>query len=76
MPIIPHIRERCHMLGLTLDELAERAALDPDQLARLERNEEPFCLDECITLALALECHPIDLFEIVPHIRGAQHEHA
>ncbi|MBS0627905.1 MAG: helix-turn-helix transcriptional regulator [Verrucomicrobia bacterium] len=55
------IREKRCVLGLTQEELAERADLHPTYVGSVERGERNIALENIIALAKALKSSPKDL---------------
>ena len=55
------IRLRRHEIGLTQEELAEKADLHPTYVGSVERGERNIALENIIILAKALNCSPKDL---------------
>jgi len=55
------VRMRRFEMGLTQEELAERAELHPTYVGSVERGERNIALENIIAIAKALECSPKDL---------------
>jgi transcriptional regulator with XRE-family HTH domain len=49
-------------LGLTQEELAERANLHPTYIGSVERGERNISLENIVSIAKALQINPKDLF--------------
>jgi transcriptional regulator with XRE-family HTH domain len=56
------VRDRREALGLTQEQLAERADLDRMQIGRIERGVTNPAAKALVPLAIALETHPDVLF--------------
>ena len=52
---------RRHEIGLTQEELAERAELHPTYVGSVERGERNIALENIIALSKGLSCSPKDL---------------
>ena len=55
------VRMRRYEIGLTQEELAEKAHLHPTYVGSVERGERNIALENIIQLAKALKCSPRDL---------------
>jgi transcriptional regulator with XRE-family HTH domain len=55
------VKEKRHMVGLTQEELAEKANLHATYIGSVERGERNIALENIIALARALKCSPRDL---------------
>lgn len=55
------VRMRRFEMGITQEELAEKADLHPTYLGSVERGERNIALENIIALAKALGCSPKDL---------------
>ncbi len=55
------VRMRRYEIGLTQEELAEKADLHPTYVGSVERGERNIALENIIILAKALNCSPKDL---------------
>lgn len=55
------VRQKRHELGLTQEELAEKAGLHPTYVGSVERGERNIALENIVSLAKALKCSPKDL---------------
>lgn len=55
------VRMRRYEVGLTQEELAEKADLHPTYVGSVERGERNIALENIIALAKALECSSKDL---------------
>jgi transcriptional regulator with XRE-family HTH domain len=49
-------------MGLTQEELAEKANLHPTYVGSVERGERNIALENIVILAKALGCHPGEFF--------------
>ena len=52
------VRARRHELGLTQEEVAEKAGLHHTYVGSVERGERNIALENIVALARALECPP------------------
>lgn len=57
------VRMRRFEIGLTQEELAEKADLHPTYVGSVERGERNIALENIIALAKALGCSPKDLLD-------------
>lgn len=55
------VRMRRFKIGITQEELAEKADLHPTYVGSVERGERNIALENIISLAKALDCSPKDL---------------
>lgn len=55
------VRMKRYELGLTQEELAEKADIYPNYVGSVERGERNIALENIISLANALKCSPKDL---------------
>lgn len=55
------VRMKRYELGLTQEELAEKADIHPTYVGSVERGERNIALENIIALAKALKCSPKDL---------------
>jgi transcriptional regulator with XRE-family HTH domain len=55
------VRAKRYEMGLTQEELAEKADLHTTYLGSVERGERNIALENIISLAKALKCSPKDL---------------
>ncbi len=55
------VRMRRYEIGITQEELAEKADLHPTYVGSVERGERNIALENIIILAKALNCSPRDL---------------
>ncbi len=55
------VRMRRFEMGITQEELAEKANLHPTYVGSVERGERNIALENIVALASALECSPKDL---------------
>lgn len=56
------VRMRRFEVGITQEELAEKADLHPTYVGSVERGERNISLENIVSIASALGCHPKDLF--------------
>jgi len=54
------VRLRRYQLGLSQEELAERANMHPTYVGSVERGERNIALENIVALAAALKCSPKD----------------
>ena len=52
------VREKRQDIGLTQENLAEKAGLDPTYVGSVERGERNIALENIIALARGLKCSP------------------
>jgi transcriptional regulator with XRE-family HTH domain len=55
------MRMRRYALGLTQEELAEKADLHPTYVGSVERGERNIALENIVAVARGLDCSPKDL---------------
>jgi transcriptional regulator with XRE-family HTH domain len=63
-----HIKSIRLARGLTLSELARLTSTTPAQIQKLERGERRLTDAWLKRLAVALQCHPVDLFENMAYV--------
>ena len=56
------VRMRRFEVGITQEELAEKADLHPTYVGSVERGERNIALENIIAIANALGCHPGEFF--------------
>ncbi len=57
------VKERRNSLGLTREELAEKADISPQNLAKIEAGQRFVTLATLSSLAKSLSCKPFELFQ-------------
>lgn len=71
VPLGYEIRRRRKALGLTLEELAERAQLTPHYLSTLEREKRDPSISTLLAVAEGLGSRPGELLDTVPDLSPA-----